>query len=39
MAENIIGIATKTGYAHKRRLRGILLAAQRELLNAGTDHA
>lgn len=33
MVENIVGIATRTGPAHKRRLRGIIKAAERELLD------
>ena len=32
MVENIEGIATGTGYAHRRRLRGYLRYAERALL-------
>ena len=32
MVENIEGIATRSGYAHKRRLRGYLRYAERALL-------
>jgi len=32
MVENIIGVATKTGPAHKRRLRGYAAMLEREAL-------
>lgn len=33
LAENIVGIATKQGYAYKRRARGYLRYAERVLLD------
>ena len=33
LAENVLGIANKSGPAHKRRLRGIVKYVERELLD------
>lgn len=34
MVENIVGIATRSGPAYRRRLRAIIRQAERELLDA-----
>jgi len=37
LEENAVGISTKTGYAHRRRLRGYAEMLQRELLDERTS--
>jgi len=39
LAENIVGIATKTGPAHRRRLRGYAKMLEREALDSAADSA
>lgn len=37
MNENALGISTKSGPAHRRRLRGYAKMIEREMLDAGTS--